>query len=148
MCYKIILVSKDGENNKKIIKVQNELHFEELYFSFLRRGKDFVYGYIDERLDFFITEGVEVCDHRAKILSMDPNNWIAPSSTQFKAIMLQFREKRDFISSIGVTRAAVGNWEKNRKIDFYRWSFILSYLEIKRTFREGREERLNVNFDI
>lgn len=138
--YKIKLLTENTpQNTEKIFKVENKLEFEELYFHFLSKKYYQVCGFIDNKIEFVIKNGLEVCNDRAKIVSINPHNWIAPNSDQFKGMVAQFKDKKIFCNVFGVTRAAVANWEKDRSIDFYRWSFLLSYLNIERTFDEGRE---------
>ena len=147
--YRVKLTTHENPSKVKNATFDNEKEFETAYFFCLRK-KTFklVHGFIDDKLEFVIENGIEVCEHRAKILSLDPNNWIAPTSAQFYGVVSQFKKKKKFCDAAGVTRAGVANWLKGRAIDFYRWSFVLSYLDIKRTFSEGREECLDVNIDI
>lgn len=139
--YKVKLSKQNESSNiEKIFKINNGLDFEDFYFYCLRKKYKRVSGYINDKIEFVIENGLEVCDDRAKILSIDPNNWTAPNVDQFKGMIAQFKNKKSFYYILGVTRAAVNNWEKGRPIDFYRWSHLLSYLNISRTFDEESRE--------
>ena len=139
---KLSLSIKGQESQNLTLKMKTDEEFETEYFRCLKNSSGLVYGYIDNKLEFVIENGTEVCDHRAKVLSIDPQNWEPPSVAQFNGAVAQFEKIRNFCEAIGVTRAAVSNWRNGRKIDFYRWSHILTYLDINRTFTENKKKYL------
>lgn len=122
---------------QETIETFNDIEkFEEYYFRLLRNANITAYGSIDGINEFAISNSIEICDHRARLFSISPENWVQPTPEQFKGILAQFNLKKDFCKLLGVSRASVANWQKTGGIDFYRWSFLLTFLGIRRTFTD------------
>ena len=127
---------------KQELEIENRETFEKYYFYLLRKSFYSAKGYQGDELEFVITEGNEICNDRAKILSMDFKNWQHPDPEHFKGILAQFKQKKDFCDYFGFTRSSLSNWQKTGNISFYRWSHLLCYFGIKRTGQKEHKEEL------
>ena len=125
-----------------ILNCDNKNDFESLYFSLLRLPEVWATGIENEKTVFIISDSEEQLNKKAKILHCNIKDWVHPTVYEFCGLLNQFYNQQQVINLLNVSRTTILHWKKTGKIDFFKWSFLLNHLMIKRPYLDIQDAKI------